>query len=119
MTGIGASAWDRLTGLPGPPGLHPFPELRAGARHAVSTPGDLLFHIRATRMDLCFELAEQIMTRLGGAVSVADEVHGFRYFDDRDLLGLRRRHGEPDRRGGGASRADRRRGARLTRAAAT
>ena len=39
-------------------------------------------------MDLCFELASQIMHRLGGAVAVADEVHGFRYFDQRDLLGF-------------------------------
>ena len=39
-------------------------------------------------MDLCFELAAQIMTRLGGVASVADEVHGFKYFDDRDLLGF-------------------------------
>jgi porphyrinogen peroxidase len=68
--------------------LHPFREIRAGARHAVSTPGDLLFHIRAKRMDLCFELATQIMARIGDAVSPVDEVQGFRYFDDRDLLGL-------------------------------
>jgi putative iron-dependent peroxidase len=68
--------------------LHPFREIRAGARHAVSTPGDLLFHIRAKRMDLCFELATQIMARIGGAVSPVDEVHGFRYFDDRDLIGF-------------------------------
>ena len=40
------------------------------------------------RMDLCFELATQIMARLGDAVSPVDEVHGFRYFDDRDLLGF-------------------------------
>ena len=53
-----------------------------------STPGDILFHIRAKRMDLCFELATQIMTRLGDAVTPVDEVHGFRYFDDRDLIGF-------------------------------
>lgn len=47
-----------------------------------------MFHIRAKRMDLCFELAAQIMARLGEVVSVVDEVHGFRYFDDRDLLGF-------------------------------
>src|SRR5262249_5792773 len=34
------------------------------------------------------EMAAQIMTRLGGAVLAVDEVHGFRYFDDRDLLGF-------------------------------
>ena len=88
VLGIGAASWDRLTGLPRPPGLHPFVELHAGERHAVSTPGDLLLHIRADHMDLCFELARQVRTRLGGAVDVVDEVHGFRYFDARDLLGF-------------------------------
>jgi porphyrinogen peroxidase len=88
VMGFGSGAWDRLFGSPRPAELHPFREIRSGARHAVSTPGDLLFHIRAKRMDLCFELATQIMARLGGAVSTADEVHGFRYFDDRDLLGF-------------------------------
>jgi putative iron-dependent peroxidase len=86
--GIGSDAWDRLFGDPRPAELHPFREIRAGPRHAVSTPGDLLFHIRAKRMDLCFEMATQIMARLGDAVSAVDEVHGFRYFDDRDLLGF-------------------------------
>ena len=85
---FGSEAWDRLFGPPRPAQLHPFREIRAGARHAVATPGDLLFHIRAKRMDLCFELATQILARIGNAVSPEDEVHGFRYFDDRDLLGF-------------------------------
>ena len=88
VVGFGSDAWDQLFGLPRPAELHPFREISAGARKAVSTPGDLLFHIRAKRMDLCFEVAMQIMARLGGAVSTVDEVHGFRYFDDRDLLGF-------------------------------
>ncbi|HUA00304.1 MAG TPA: Dyp-type peroxidase [Candidatus Aquilonibacter sp.] len=88
VMGFGSEAWDSLFGSPRPAELHPFREIRSGARHAVSTPGDLLFHVRAKRDDLCFELATQIMGRLGNAVSVADEVHGFRYFDDRDLLGF-------------------------------
>jgi len=88
VMGVGYDAWDRLFGPPRPAELHPFREVRAGERHAVATPGDLLFHIRAKRMDLCFELATQIMTRIGGAVAAVDEVHGFRYFDDRDLLGF-------------------------------
>jgi porphyrinogen peroxidase len=86
--GIGSGAWNRLFGNPRPTELHPFREIQAESRHAVSTPGDLLFHIRAKRMDLCFEMATRIMARLGNAVSVVDEVHGFRYFDDRDLLGF-------------------------------
>jgi putative iron-dependent peroxidase len=88
VMGFGSDAWDRLFGAPQPASLHPFREIRTGARHAVSTPGDLLFHIRAERMDLCFELATQIMARIGNAVSPADEVQGFRYFDERDLLGF-------------------------------
>ncbi|HTW57313.1 MAG TPA: Dyp-type peroxidase [Terriglobales bacterium] len=88
VMGFGSEAWDRLFAPPRPAELHPFREIRAGARHAVSTPGDLLFHIRAKRMDLCFELATQIMARIGNAVSPVDEVHGFRYFDDRDLIGF-------------------------------
>jgi putative iron-dependent peroxidase len=88
VMGFGSDAWDRLFGSPRPLKLHPFKEIRVGERHAVSTPGDLLFHIRAKRMDLCFELATQIMARLGAAVSPVDEVQGFRYFDDRDLLGF-------------------------------
>jgi putative iron-dependent peroxidase len=88
VTGLSAALWDRLTSRPRPAGLHPFEEIRSGPRVAPATPGDLLFHIRAARMDLCFELASQIMDRLRGAVTVADEVHGFRYFEHRDLLGF-------------------------------
>src|SRR5580700_9801782 len=72
VTGFGSDVWVRLFGLPQPAKLHPFREIRGGARHAVSTPGDVLFHIRAKRMDLCFELATQIMARLGNAVSAVD-----------------------------------------------
>jgi porphyrinogen peroxidase len=88
VMGFGSDAWDQLFGAPRPANLHVFREIRASERHAVSTPGDLLFHIRAKRMDLCFELATQIMVRIGDAVSPVDEVHGFRYFDDRDLIGF-------------------------------
>jgi putative iron-dependent peroxidase len=88
VMGIGSEAWDRLFGGPRPAELHPFREIKAGARQAIATPGDILFHFRAKRMDLCFELATQIMKALGEAVTAVDEVHGFRYFDDRDLLGF-------------------------------
>src|SRR6516165_2874927 len=88
VIGFGSNAWDMLFGAPRPAQLHAFREIKAGARHAVATPGDLLFHIRARRMDLCFEMSTQIMAQLAGAVSPADEVHGFKYFDDRDLIGF-------------------------------
>lgn len=86
---IGSGAWDRLfSNRPKPAELHPFIELHSGNRHAPATPGDLFFHIRANHMDLCFELATQIMLKLGSFVTAVDEVHGFRYFDSRDLLGF-------------------------------
>jgi putative iron-dependent peroxidase len=88
IVAFGSDAWNRLFGNPRPAELHPFREFRSGNRYAVATPGDVLFHIRAQRMDICFELATQIMERIGDAVSLADEVQGFRYFEDRDLIGF-------------------------------
>ena len=88
VVGIGSRAWDGLFGVPRPAWLHPFPGF-AGARHrAPATAGDLLFHIRAHRLDLCFELAYRLTRRLEGHAQVIDEVHGFRSFDERDLLGF-------------------------------
>ena len=87
VMGFGSDAWDRLFGQPRPKELDPFQEIR-GKHLAVSTPGDVLLHIRARRMDLCFELATQIVEQLGDAVTVVDEVHGFKFFDERDLLGF-------------------------------
>jgi len=86
--GIGSNAWDRVTRLPRPAELHPFPEVKGAVHTAVSTPGDLLFHIRSERRDLCFEFERQLLDLLGEAVTVVDETVGFRYFDVRDLLGF-------------------------------
>jgi putative iron-dependent peroxidase len=88
VAGIGSAAWDRLFAGPRPAELHPFRPVSGDRHRAMATPGDLLFHIRATSMDLCFELATQVMARLAGAVTVRDEVQGFRYFDERDLIGF-------------------------------
>nr|WP_285843608.1 Dyp-type peroxidase [Kocuria palustris] len=87
VAGIGARLWERLWDLPRTKGLHPFQEIQ-GARHrAPSTPGDLLLHLRAKNMDVCFELASMVMDRLRGHAEVVDETHGFKFFDQRDLLG--------------------------------
>jgi putative iron-dependent peroxidase len=88
VVGIGAALWDRLFDAPRPAGLHPFRELRGPVHTAPATPGDLFFHIRADRMDMCFELARLVVERLGPGVRVVDEVHGFKSFDERDLLGF-------------------------------
>jgi porphyrinogen peroxidase len=88
VVGLGAGLWDRLTGAPRPACLHPFRELGGAGHRAVATPGDLLFHIRAHRFDVCFELAQRLTDRLRGLAEVVDEVHGFRSFDERDVLGF-------------------------------
>jgi putative iron-dependent peroxidase len=88
VASVGADLWDHMYDAPRPAHLHPFVPI-AGAEHvAVSTPGDLLFHIRATHPDLCFELCHQLLRSLRGLVQPVDEVHGFRYWDERDLLGF-------------------------------
>lgn len=88
VASIGSDAWDRLFSGPRPAALHPFPELRGTRHHAPATPGDLLFHIRAETLDVCFELAGRVLKATAGAITVVDEVHGFRFFDNRDLLGF-------------------------------
>jgi putative iron-dependent peroxidase len=88
VVGIGAEAWDAVTRLPKPAQLHPFVEVVGSVHTAVSTPGDLLFHIRGERTDMCFEFERLLLDALGDAVAVVDETVGFRYFDSRDLLGF-------------------------------
>jgi len=88
IVGIGSELWDRLFGEPRPAGLHPFRELRGERHTAPATPGDLFFHIRADRLDMCFGLAQLLGDRLGPHLRIIDEVHGFKSFDERDLLGF-------------------------------
>jgi putative iron-dependent peroxidase len=88
VTSIGSDAWDRLFSGPRPAELHPFVELTGAHHHAPATPGDLLFHIKGDSMDVCFELGGRVLAAMAGAVTVVDEVHGFRFFEQRDLLGF-------------------------------
>lgn len=88
VAGIGSTAWDRLFSGPRPAHLHRFVEFTGERHHAPSTPGDLLFHIRGGSLDVCFELGGRILSSMAGAVTVVDEVHGFKFFEQRDLLGF-------------------------------
>lgn len=88
IAAVGSGLWDRFETGGRPSELRPFAQIE-GARHkAPATAGDLFFHIRAERMDLCFEFERLLLDQLGDTVAVADEVTGFRYFDSRDLLGF-------------------------------
>jgi porphyrinogen peroxidase len=88
IVGIGHDLWDRLHFDKRPQELRPFAPIKGAVHAAPSTPGDLLFHIRSERTDLCFEFERVLLDSLGTGVSVVDEVSGFRYFDARDLLGF-------------------------------
>ena len=73
IASIGSEAWDRLFSGPRPAELHPFIELKGPRHTAPATAGDLLFHIRAESLDVCFELADRILKAMAGAVTVVDE----------------------------------------------
>ncbi|AWT56652.1 Dyp-type peroxidase [Mycolicibacterium smegmatis] len=88
ITSIGSDAWNRLFSGPRPAELHPFREIDGGRHHAPATPGDLLFHLRAESMDVCFELATKLVEAMSGAITIVDETHGFKFFDNRDLMGF-------------------------------
>lgn len=105
VVGFGASYWDRIrpAAAPRPAQLHAFPALTGIRRDAPSTPGDLLFHVRANRADLVFEFTRQLMDALDGDVHVEDHTTGIRYFDSRDLLGFVDGTENPTGRGAGAA----------------
>ena len=88
IVSIGSDAWDRLFDGPRPRSLRPFVPYEGEVHTAPATPADLLLHIKADQLDLCFELGRKFTETLGDAVTVVDEVHGFRYFDLRDLIGF-------------------------------
>lgn len=88
IVAIGSALWDRLDSSNRPAELKPFSPIEGSTHKAPATPGDMLFHIRAERFDLCFELCKLLLDTLGDAVRVVDETSGFRYFDARDLLGF-------------------------------
>ena len=88
IVGIGSDLWDRFHSGQRPKELRPFAPIKGTVHAAPSTPGDLLFHIRSERPDLCFEFERLLLDNLGAGVTVVDEVSGFRYFDSRDLLGF-------------------------------
>jgi putative iron-dependent peroxidase len=88
VAGIGRELWDRLGLASRPSELKSFVPIQGPVHAAPATPGDILFHIRSERPDLCFEFERILLDQLGASVTMVDEVTGFRYFDARDLLGF-------------------------------
>ena len=86
--GIGSELWDRLSPASRPAGLRPFHAVKANGRVAPATGGDLFVQITSGRHDLNLDLAMKLVRRLQPLTTVAEEIHGFRYRDSRDLTGF-------------------------------
>ena len=89
VMGIGYDAWRRL-GLPAPlpKELENFMPI-AGEKHtAVATRADLHFHIKGITKSICYDMAAALALMLDPVAVSAEEVHGFRYWDGRSILGF-------------------------------
>ena len=87
VAGIGAGLWDRL--FDGAPARRAAPVRALGRRRAPRAldPRRPVLPPPRARLDLCFELATPSPAGWRRR-RVVDEVHGFKYFDERDLLGF-------------------------------
>lgn len=89
VMGIGLEAWSKL-GLPKPlpKELEVFESIAGNKHTAVSTPGDLHFHVRANENSYCIDAAASLSALMQEIADCVEEVHGFRYWDSRSILGF-------------------------------
>lgn len=86
---FGADLWRQLAGEHSAPELKPFVALgREGREFAPATQRDLLVHIQSNRPDVNFSVALMIVAELKGIAEIAEEIHGFRWVEERDLTGF-------------------------------
>jgi putative iron-dependent peroxidase len=89
VMGIGHDAWLRLNlPAPLPKELANFAPIIGEKHTAVSSRGDLHFHIRADTTSICYDMAAAISDVLDAVAVSVEEVHGFRYWDSRSILGF-------------------------------
>jgi len=89
VMGIGYDAWHQLNlPLPLPRELANFAPITGEKHTAVSSKGDLHFHIRADNTSICYDMAATITNILEPVATSAEEIHGFRYWDSRSILGF-------------------------------
>jgi len=89
VIGIGYDAWLRLQlPVPSPKELVNFVPIIGKKHTAVSSKGHLHFHIRADTTSICYDMASAISDVLNPAAICTEEIHGFRYWDSRSILGF-------------------------------
>jgi putative iron-dependent peroxidase len=89
VLGIGCNAWNILDlPTPLPKELSNFEEIKGEKHTAVSTPGDFHFHLRADDKSIIFDMAIEISKLLTPVAESILEIHGFKYWDGRSILGF-------------------------------
>jgi putative iron-dependent peroxidase len=89
VMGISCQAWKKLDLLePLPKELVEFKPIVGQKHTAVATSGDLHFHIRADNQSYCIDMAADITFMLSQIADCIEEIHGFRYWDGRSILGF-------------------------------
>ncbi|MEW2739652.1 Dyp-type peroxidase [Providencia sp. PROV130] len=83
---FGSDIWKQLGKANSAPELKPFHTLGKGL--APATQRDMFIHIQSLRHDINFSLAQAALKAFGKSISVVEEIHGFRWVDDRDLSGF-------------------------------
>lgn len=86
-TGFSANAWQILfPNIEFPKGLKSFEEMKNGDRHFPSTAGDIFFMVKSSRMDLNYQAAKYLVNFFSSIATTIEDIQGFKYLDDRDLI---------------------------------
>ncbi|ROR04712.1 Dyp-type peroxidase [Erwinia sp. JUb26] len=83
---FGNGLWNDLNPTNSTAELKDFQPLGKGI--APATQRDLLIHIQSLRHDVNFSLAQAALAAFGDAIRIAEETHGFRWVEERDLSGF-------------------------------
>jgi putative iron-dependent peroxidase len=84
--GFSRNCWQRLFSAPMPKSLVDFTPLADGGRSFPATEGDILIFLKSTRMDVNFRIGRSLATLLAGCARVVEDVQGFKYREDRDMI---------------------------------
>ncbi|MCB9034198.1 MAG: Dyp-type peroxidase [Chitinophagales bacterium] len=89
VLGIGYDAWQQLNlSTPLPKEFVHFDAIKGIKHEAVATKGDLHFHIRSEIKSYCIDIADLITNALSDVAECVEEIHGFKYWDGRSILGF-------------------------------
>ena len=86
VVAFGNNTWRALSGGVGAEELKDFPGYGKGL--APTTQFDVLIHILSLRHDVNFSVAQAAMEAFGDCIEVKEEIHGFRWVEERDLSGF-------------------------------